>query len=341
VNGDDSGLEGLAHKASPAPGGVYLAAFLAPFAPWLARSDVTDILVNRPGEVWIETIGGSMQAYPAPDVTARSLTRLAAQIARVSRQGISRETPLLAASLPSGERIQIVLPPATRGDVALAIRKHVVADLTLSDYASGGAFSSVRLKPKDKPAKPVKPAKKARDGDVAALLQAAVAGRKNILVSGGTGTGKTTFLNALLKEMPSTDRLVLIEDAAEIQLSHANAVGLIGVKGDTGQARISVDDLLQAALRMRPDRIIVGELRGVEALTFLRAVNTGHPGSVSTIHADSPDGALEQLALMSLAAGASLTHSDLITYARSVVDVIVQLERVDGVRKVREVRMLG
>jgi type IV secretion system protein VirB11 len=332
-----------ADTASPArapAGGVYLAAFLAPFSQWLARTDVTDILVNTPGEVWVETTGGAMERHAAPEVTARNLTRLAAQIARVSRQGISRETPLLAASLPSGERIQIVLPPATRGEVALAIRKHVVADLTLSDYASGGAFSSVRLKPKDKPAKPDKPPKKAKDGDVAALLQAAVAARKNILVSGGTGTGKTTFLNALLKEMPAADRLVLIEDAAEIQLSHANAVGLIGVKGDTGQARITVDDLLQAALRMRPDRIIVGELRGVEALTFLRAVNTGHPGSVSTIHADSPDGALEQLALMSLAAGASLTHSDLITYARSVVDVIVQLERVDGVRKVREVRML-
>jgi type IV secretion system protein VirB11 len=319
------------------PGGVYLAAFLAPFNAWLARPDVTDILVNKPGEVWIETIGGVMERHDAPDVSARNLTRLAAQIARVSRQGISRETPLLAASLPSGERIQIVLPPATRADVALAIRKHVVADLTLADYASGGAFGETSLKSKSKQAK--KP-KKDKNKDVASMLAAAVAARKNILVSGGTGTGKTTFLNALLKEMPQGDRLILIEDAAEIQLSHANAVGLIAVKGDTGQARINVDDLLQAALRMRPDRIIVGELRGVEALTFLRAVNTGHPGSVSTIHADSPDGALEQLALMSLQAGASLTHADLITYARAVIDVIVQLERVDGVRRVREVRMV-
>jgi type IV secretion system protein VirB11 len=177
-------------------------------------------------------------------------------------------------------------------------------------------------------------------GDVAGFLKLAVVQRRNIVVSGGTGTGKTTFLNALLKEIPKQERLVLIEDAAEIRLVHENALGLVAVKGETGQARVDVDDLLQAALRMRPDRIIVGELRGKEAFTFLRAVNTGHPGSVTTLHADTPSGALEQLALMALQTGTAMTHSDILAYVRSVVDIIVQLERNQGRRQVQEISFL-
>jgi type IV secretion system protein VirB11 len=323
-------------------GGVYLSAFLEPFAGWLARPDVTDILVNRPGEVWVESVTGGIERHLAPDVTTITLTRLAAQIARISRQGVSREHPLLTASLPTGERIQMVLPPATRGPVALAIRKHVLTDLTLADYARTGAMDHTfgaggNVAPLDKD---IALKRALTKGDVAAFLKLAVAQRRNIVVSGGTGTGKTTFLNALLKEVPLSERLVLIEDAAEIRLLHENAVGLVAVKGETGEARVDVESLLQAALRMRPDRIIVGELRGVEAFTFLRAVNTGHPGSVTTLHADTPNGALEQLALMALQTGTAMTHSDIMAYVRSVVDIIVQLERADGRRQVREIAML-
>jgi type IV secretion system protein VirB11 len=324
------------------PGGVYLSAFLEPFAVWLARPDVTDILVNKPGEVWVESVTGGIERYLAPDVTAVNLTRLAAQIARISRQGVSREHPLLSASLPTGERIQMVLPPATRGAVALAIRKHVLTDLTLADYVKTGAmdhtFGAGGHKAPHSKDSTLKAA--LAKGDVAAFLKLAVAQRRNIVVSGGTGTGKTTFLNALLKEVPLTDRLILIEDAAEIRLVHENAIGLVAVKGETGEARVDVESLLQAALRMRPDRIIVGELRGVEAFTFLRAVNTGHPGSVTTLHADTPNGALEQLALMALQTGTAMTHADIMAYVRSVVDVIVQLERSEGVRQVREIAVL-
>ena len=325
-----------------AVGGVYLSAFLEPFSGWLARPDVTDILVNRPGEVWVESVLGTIERFDAPDVTAVNLTRLASQIARISKQGISREHPLLSASLPTGERIQIILPPATRGHVALAIRKHVLTDLTLSDYVNTGAMAHTVGAGGNKA-----PADKDRalrsllsKGDVAAFLKLAVQQRRNIVVSGGTGTGKTTFLNALLKEIPHHERLVLIEDAAEIRLVHDNAVGLVAVKGETGQARVDVDDLLQAALRMRPDRIIVGELRGKEAFTFLRAVNTGHPGSVTTLHADTPSGALEQLALMALQTGTAMTHADILAYVRSVVDIIVQLERNQGRRQVQEISFL-
>jgi type IV secretion system protein VirB11 len=323
-------------------GGVYLSAFLEPFAGWMARPDVTDILVNKPGEVWVESVTGGIERHHAPDVTTLNLTRLAAQIARISRQGVSREHPLLTASLPTGERIQMVLPPATRGPVALAIRKHVLTDLTLADYVKTGAMDHTfgaggNTAPMDKD---VALKRSLAKGDVAAFLKLAVGQRRNIVVSGGTGTGKTTFLNALLKEVPLDERLVLIEDAAEIRLVHENAIGLVAVKGETGEARVDVESLLQAALRMRPDRIIVGELRGVEAFTFLRAVNTGHPGSVTTLHADTPNGALEQLALMALQTGTAMTHADIMAYVRSVVDVIVQLERSDGRRQVREIALL-
>jgi type IV secretion system protein VirB11 len=323
-------------------GGVYLSAFLEPFSAWLARPDVTDILVNKAGEVWVESVTGGIERYHAPDVTTLNLTRLAAQIARISRQGVSREHPLLTASLPSGERIQMVLPPATRGGVALAIRKHVLTDLTLEDYVKTGAMDHTFGAGSNKiPGDKDTDLKRAlAKGDVANFLKLAVAQRRNIVVSGGTGTGKTTFLNALLKEVPLNERLVLIEDAAEIRLVHENAIGLVAVKGETGEARVDVESLLQAALRMRPDRIIVGELRGVEAFTFLRAVNTGHPGSVTTLHADTPNGALEQLALMALQTGTAMTHADIMAYVRSVVDVIVQLERQDGVRQVREIAFL-
>ena len=146
-------------------------------------------------------------------------------------------------------------------------------------------------------------------------------GGATILISGGTSSGKTTFLNALLREIPEHERVILVEDTPEIRLGNRNGVGLIAVKGETGEARVTTDDLLQAALRLRPDRIVLGELRGGEAVSFLRAINTGHPGSFSTIHANSPCGALEQLALMVMQSGLGLSRLDTIAYVRSVVDL--------------------
>lgn len=173
------------------------------------------------------------------------------------------------------------------------------------------------------------------------FLKHAVRNRKTILISGGTSSGKTTFLNALAAFIPEHERIVLVEDTPEIRVPHANCVNLVSVKGDMGEARVSVDDLLQASLRLRPDRIIVGELRGIEATTFLRAVNTGHPGSLSTIHASSARGALEQLALLTMQAGWSLTRSDTLAYAARVVDVVVQLSRRGGVRSIEDIEVLG
>jgi type IV secretion system protein VirB11 len=317
--------------------GVYLRTYLAPLAPWLDAPDVTDILINHPGEVWTDSPAG-MQRHDAPDVTAVMLQRLAQQIAATTSQGVSREHPLLAATLPDGARVQVVGPPATRQHLAVAIRKHVVPDLTLADYQADGAFSNVRRaggsdrNPVDDELASLLDRK-----DMPAFFSHAVKAGKNIVISGGTATGKTTFLNALLKEIPERDRLVVIEDTPEVRLWHPNAVGLVAVKSELGEAQVGVDELLRASLRMRPDRLLVGEIRGPEAFTFLRAVNTGHPGSLTTVHADSTNGALEQIAFMTLQAGLTLTRSDVIDYARSVIDIIVQLSRVNGRRTVSSV----
>lgn len=317
---------------------VYLHSYLAPFAEILGRTDVTDIYVNTPGEVWVETLGGEIERQRIAGLDETVLIRLARQIAGYTHQGINREHPILSATLPGGERVQIVIPPATRGDIALAIRKHISSDLVLEDYVAAGAFQQAssgsvvgstleglhgRL----------------REGDFAGLLSEAVKSRCNILVSGGTSTGKTTFLNALIREIPFEERLILIEDTPELHLRHPNAVGLIASRSALGEAAVSAEDLLNASLRMRPDRIILGELRGTEAFTFLRAVNTGHPGSMTTVHADSPDRAIEQIALLVLQGGTRLSREDVLHHVRATIDVFVQLSRVAGCRQISEVKL--
>jgi type IV secretion system protein VirB11 len=302
---------------------VYLGAYLAPFRAWLDREDVSEILVNRPGEVWIEAAGAAaMECIAMPEVDDQHLRRLAEQIARISHQGINRERPLLAATLPGGARVQIIAPSATHGHWAMAIRRHRMVDLTLDAYDHGRLDAPLEEPMPDVQAAPI------------AYLREAVRRRRTILISGGTSTGKTTFLNALLRDVPTDERIITVEDTPEVKLHGANKLGLVAVKGELGEALISTDDLLQAALRLRPDRIVLGELRGREAVSFLRAINTGHPGSFSTIHANSPAGALEQLALMVMQTGLGLSRMDTIAYARQVIDVVVQLGRVNGQRRV-------
>ncbi len=319
--------------------GVYLDSYLALLAPWLTRDDITDVLVNRPGEVWIETAGGETTRVAAPQVTEMALARLARQIAAASHQGVNREQPLLSAALPDGARVQIIAPPATRDGMVLAVRKHSIKDLSVDDLAQAGLFDAGHAPQRD-----------GDDADLVALLDAddvpaflkqAVKRRKTIVISGGTSTGKTTLLNALVREIDRAERLIVIEDAPEIRLDHPNAVGLIAVRGEQGEARVDADDLLRASLRMRPDRILLGELRGKEAFAFLRAVNSGHPGSITTVHADSPQGALDQIALLAMTSGLDLEWSKIQTYVRRVVDVIVQLDRRAGLRRVADVQFVS
>jgi type IV secretion system protein VirB11 len=321
-------------------GGVYLAHHLATLAPVLTRPDVTDIYINRPQEMWVETLGGTIERHDVSALDVPALDRLARQIAAISHQGINREHPILSASLPDGARVQIIMPPATRGAIAMAIRKHVVADMGLDQYEAGGAFDYLRETMRAPRLDLIEQLRIAHDkGDFVGLLKMAVRERCNLLVSGGTSTGKTTFLNALIREIDRHERLILIEDTPELALKHPNAAGLIAARSALGEAVVTMEDLLNASLRMRPDRIILGELRGPEAFTFLRAVNTGHPGSMTTVHADSPKRAVEQIILLILQSGARLDRESIRHYVEASIDVFVQLGRVEGRRHVTAIEV--
>lgn len=295
---------------------VYLDAYLAPFRRWLDRDTITEIMVNQPGEVWVEDASDpGMKRIETSDIDDQLVQRLAEQVARVSHQGINREHPLLGATLPDGARIQFCGPPASRKHWVMAIRRHRRLDLPLDAYDTGPLLGEQRIAMPDAQNEPI------------AYLREAIRHRRTILISGGTSTGKTTFLNAMLGEIPQQERVVLVEDTPELKFPGENSVGLVAVKGELGEAKVTANELLQAALRLRPDRIVLGELRGAESVSFLRAINTGHPGSFSTIHANSLSGALEQLSLMVMQTGIGLSRSDTIAYAASVIDVIVQLGR--------------
>ncbi|WP_068090295.1 P-type DNA transfer ATPase VirB11 [Novosphingobium rosa] len=311
--------------------GAFLAAALEPLRPFLDREEVTEILVNRPGEVWVEAAGqAAMACHAVPELTDRHLGRLAQQVARISHQGINRQIPLLGAVLPDGARIQFVAPPATRRHWAMAIRRHRLPDLPLDSWRPKGPLLPPRA--------PLPPD---RDGDPIGWLKQAVRQRRTILIAGGTSTGKTTFLNALLAAVPVQDRIIAVEDTPEIRLSAPNALGLVAVREAQGEAQVTTGDLLQASLRLRPDRIVLGEMRGAEAVTFLRAINTGHQGSFSTIHANSARGALDQLVLMVLQSGLGLSRADTLAYAGSVIDVVVVLGRDGGQRRIVDIACLG
>jgi len=319
----------------PLEGGAYLRTYLQPFAEWLERDDVNEIVVNRPGEVWIEVAGApQMQRFERDVITDQLLERLAGQIARASAQAVSRQHPLLAATLPNGARVQVVGPPATRGHWALAIRRHLTIDLDLEAFDTG---------PLEAPSHALAPAVASAEARHAPIhyLRNAILERRTILISGGTSSGKTTFLNSLLKIVPAHERVIVVEDTPEIAVRQPNHVGLVAVKGEMGEAMVGVDDLLQASLRLRPDRLIVGEIRGKEAATFLRAVNTGHPGSFTTVHASSTRGAIEQIALMVQQSGSPAARSETMAYAGSVIDIIVQLSRRGGVRRIEDIEVLA
>jgi type IV secretion system protein VirB11 len=318
-------------------GDTYLRSYLKPLSPHLERPEVTDVYVNAPQEIWVETLGGSLERHEVAELTREFLERLARQIAAHSSQGISREHPILSAALPSGERVQIIIAPATRGEAAIAIRKHVSPELRLDDYAAADAFRCDESQARANLDQRLQSLAGARD--YVSLLSEAVRGRRNILISGGTSSGKTTFLNALIREIPESERLIYIEDTPELALRHPNAIGLLAARSPLGEASASAEDLLNASLRMRPDRIILGELRGHEAYSFLRAVNTGHPGSMTTLHADSPERAVEQIALLVLQGGTRLGRDDVIHYVQSTIDVFVQLSRSGGRRTVSEVQL--
>jgi type IV secretion system protein VirB11 len=315
---------------------AYLNSYLAPLAPFLAQPSITDIYINRPFEVFTESLGGVTERHDAPALSQTSLLRLARQVAALNTQGISREYPLLAGLLPDGSRIQIILPPAAHGETAIAIRRHLSKSLTLEEYSEPAPSATAT----DAHLNLTSPLASSETISVRSSIRRAVQGRKNILISGGTSSGKTTLLNTLIQEISAEERLITIEDTPEIRVTHSNAVRLVAVRGGRGEADVSAEDLLVASLRMRPDRIILGEMRGSEALTFLKALNTGHPGSMSTIHADSPELALSQVCMLVLQSGINMSWNEASAYIRKSLHCVIQLRRVAGKRIIEKVLFL-
>ncbi len=307
-----------------------LETFLAPLASCLAPEGVSEVSINKPQEAWIET-GGEMRREDLPELDAVHLKMLAGLIAEYTQQDLSPEKPLLSATLPEGYRVQIVLPPAAQ-DLCLSIRKPSVVQYDLATYETLGAFQNTVKTREDAPNDPALMGFLQRH-EYRAFLDAAIGARQNMIISGGTSTGKTTFLNACLRAIPLHERLITIEDAREVQLIQANRVHLLASRGGQGRAQVTPQQLIEASLRLRPDRIIMGELRGVEAFSFLRAINTGHPGSIATIHADSPLMAFEQLALMVMQADLGLSRSQIIDYIRHIVPIVAQLKRGEAGRR--------
>jgi type IV secretion system protein VirB11 len=308
--------------------------------PILIDQNVTELCINRPGEAYIETRAG-WHSVPLPFASYAWCLGLAKLVANSTRQRIDAESPLLSAALPGGERIQFVLPPATMpGTVALTIRRPADAVWTLDELAERGVFRATRRASAAPDETEATLLRLLEAGDYRAFMRLAVTSRKNILVSGPTGSGKTTFTKALMREIAAEERLITIEDARELVLEgHPNHVRLFYSKDDQGLARVTPRQLLECCLRMKPDRILLAELRGEEAFDYLRNVNSGHPGSITSIHAASAELAFEQLVLLvkQSRAGQELAREEIRNLLDLLIDVVVQFGIEHRERCIKEV----
>jgi type IV secretion system protein VirB11 len=295
--------------------------------PILSDPEVTEVCINRPREAFVETRRGwERRALPFADFAW--CRRLAKLIANSTRQRVDEATPLLSAALPTGERAQIVLPPATTaGTVAITLRRPSDTVWSIEELGRRGIFRATRRSTAalDETERELLRLLEAQEYET--FMRLAVASHKNILVSGPTGSGKTTWTKALIREIPHQERLVTIEDAQELVLdTHPNHVRLFYSKDDQGLARVTPKQLLESCLRMKPDRILLAELRAEEAFDYLRNVNSGHPGSITSIHAGSCELAFEQLVLLvkQSAGGRELARRDIKSLLYLLIDVVIQ-----------------
>lgn len=325
---------------------------LEPLLPFLNEPAVTEIAVNRPGTLWVARQGQRfMEEHTIERLDYPLLESLAELTGAFTHQQTGQEKPLLSASIPidlddatpdaerGSYRIQLVLPPAVEArTIGLCIRKHMPLDFTLADYSQQGAFRQVNT-PVSEGAYSDEVLKQLYvSGQWEEFLRGAVKAHKNIVISAGTNAGKTTLLNALLKEIPLEERVVTIEDSREVHPPQRNCLHLLYSRGEQGVANVSAVDLLQAMLRLTPDRPIMGELRGEEAFSYLELLNSGHTGSITTIHADSTSLMYERLVQMVMRFGAPLGKQQIIDYARSLIQVVVQFKRAsDGRRYISEI----
>lgn len=308
--------------------------------PILADPEVTEVCINAPGEAFIETRQGWTRR-PLPFADLQWCVRLAKLIANSTRQRIDESSPLLSGALPSGERAQIVLPPATlAGTVAITLRRPSSEVWTIQELARRGIFRSTRRATSALDDTERELLRLLAEHDYEAFMRLAVRSRKNILVSGPTGSGKTTWTKALIREIPAEERLITIEDARELVLDrHPNHVRLFYSKDDQGLARVTPKQLLESCLRMKPDRILLAELRAEEAFDYLRNVNSGHPGSITSIHAGSCELAFEQLVLLvkQSTGGRELARRDIKSLLYLLIDVVIQFGVERQERFIREI----
>jgi type IV secretion system protein VirB11 len=304
-----------------------LALTLRALRPLLSNPEVMELCINRPQEAFVETRSGwRCQALPYADF--EWCTRFAKLVANSTQQRVDPTSPLLSASLPSGERVQIVLPPATSaGCVAIAIRRPADQVWSIEDLAQRGIFRHTRRATQSLDDTERELLRLLSADEHPAFMRLAVQSRKNILVSGPTGSGKTTWTKALIREIPASERLITIEDAKELVLDrHPNHVRLFYSKDDQGVARVAPKQLLECCLRMKPDRILLAELRAEEAFDYLRNVNSGHPGSITSVHAASAELAFEQLVLLvkQNPGGRELARSDIKSLLYLLIDIVIQ-----------------
>ncbi len=311
---------------------------LSPFVPFLDDLSLYEIIVNRPGQVLTEGSGG-WRSHDLPELSFEKLLRLARAVASFSHQSIDETRPILSATLPGEERIQIVIPPATsKGTVSITIRKPSSATLSLGDLEKGGLFADMTPGGHVAGATDRKLIDLHQRGAWAEFLREAVLARKNIVISGATGSGKTTLSKALIGHIPDDERVISIEDTPELVIHQPNHVRLFYSKGGQGLARVGAKELLESCLRMRPDRILLQELRDGTAFYYIRNVNSGHPGSITTVHADSAKLAFEQLTLLvkESEGGQYLERTDIRELLKIAIDVVVQCKRIDRQFRVTE-----
>jgi pilus assembly protein CpaF len=293
-----------------------LRSFLAPVAPFLDDASVTEILVNGPTEIFVERSGRLVRTdakFTSPSQILSALRVIAQYVGRP----LDDLHPILEARLPDGSRVEALLPPIAKGGPSIAIRRFSKDKLTLDKLLSFGALSE----------------------DAAATLSALIECKQNVVVAGGTGSGKTSLLNALSSLIPSHERTVVIEDAAELSLQQEHVVSLEARPADErGRGAVTIRDLFKATLRLRPDRIVIGEIRGGEALDLIQAMTSGHGGCLTTVHATYPVDTLNRLETMALMGGVELPLAALRVQLASAVDIVVQTARVrDGRRMVTHV----
>ena len=287
--------------------------FLRPIEHLILDEGISEIMVNGSGRIFIER-RGELQEVPDARLTEKNLQVAVRNIARALGDEINEQQPLLDSRLPDGSRVAAVIPPCSIGGTTLTIRKFHSNQFTVDELVRIGSLAT----------------------SVVEELHGAIAGRHNILISGGAGTGKTTLLNALASFIPEIERIVLIEDTAEIQLDKPNLVRFEARREQPDLPAVTIRDLVRASLRHRPDRILLGEVRGGEAFDLLQALNTGHSGSLSTIHANSAQQAIARLTSCVLQAGVELPYAAIRASIADAIQFILHIERRNGIRRAAE-----